>query len=300
MSLRPGLAGLPNKIGAKTHVPRLLVVRLRLRLRAMKHLTLVLFTSLLVGGSAWADDQVRQIQEALRKRNLYFGEVDGRKTEETLGALRRYQQRQGLPPTGELNPPTLASLGIAPLPPGAVEWPEGPVLKSDAPRELPAPVQQRLEAQAAAATPVPVSEPPLPLELPPAPIASKPSAEETAPLVAFVRDYLTACASNHLADEMGFYAAKVSYFDHGTVNDEFIARDVQRYYKRWPNRRYELLDCKVSRDRNGNWETTFRIAFHYTDTKGKAANGKSVNIFKVRDDQGAMHFVSMKEQLVRE
>jgi peptidoglycan hydrolase-like protein with peptidoglycan-binding domain len=42
----------------------------------------------------FADNQVRDVQEELRKRNLYFGEVDGRMTPDLANALKRYQERK--------------------------------------------------------------------------------------------------------------------------------------------------------------------------------------------------------------
>ncbi|MFL6539271.1 MAG: peptidoglycan-binding protein, partial [Chthoniobacterales bacterium] len=41
----------------------------------------------------YADEQVRQVQEELRRRNLYFGDIDGTPTPELENALRRYQAR---------------------------------------------------------------------------------------------------------------------------------------------------------------------------------------------------------------
>ena len=40
----------------------------------MKYLALAFLGLSVAGGTVFADEQVRAIQEALRKRNLYFGE----------------------------------------------------------------------------------------------------------------------------------------------------------------------------------------------------------------------------------
>ena len=47
-----------------------------------------------------ADENIRQAQEALRKRNLYFGNVNGRENAEFATAFKRYQSRKGFPATG--------------------------------------------------------------------------------------------------------------------------------------------------------------------------------------------------------
>ena len=39
--------------------------------------------------------------------------------------------------------------------------------------------------------------------------------------------------------------ALMRYFDHGTVDLAFVKRDVAAYYKRWPERTYELLELRV-------------------------------------------------------
>ena len=87
--------------------------------------------------SSHGSEQIRQVQEELRKRNLYFGEIDGNPSEPLKKALARYQSVKGLAESGAADISTLQSLGmettlaenIAPLPNVAV-------LKSDAPREL--------------------------------------------------------------------------------------------------------------------------------------------------------------------
>lgn len=279
----------------------------------MKHLALALFGLCLTGGMASADDQVRRVQEALRKRNLYFGEIDGRKNEEITVAVKRYQQRQGLPPTGELTAPTLTSLGLALRGKAAEDWPEGPVLKSDVAREISEADRKFLEenlspdpiaespAVSPAAPPVvipPEADPPKPK--PPEAPCPKPGAPGGGDPTQFVRQYLAACETNRLPEEMRFYAARMTYFDHGQVDAAFVAKDVERFYKRWPHRRYELLDCKITAVKESEWEARFRIGFHYTNDKAQAASGRSLNIFRIQKSGEGMHFVSMKEQVVRE
>ena len=42
-----------------------------------------------------ADEQTRRAQEELRKRNLYFGDINGQMNRELTEALKRYQTRKG-------------------------------------------------------------------------------------------------------------------------------------------------------------------------------------------------------------
>ncbi|MFZ1217830.1 MAG: peptidoglycan-binding domain-containing protein [Chthoniobacterales bacterium] len=73
---------------------------------------LVTVSQLFVIGWIRADEQVRQIQEELLKRHLFFGNADGVLTPALVTALSRYQNKKGFPVTGLLDSQTCASLGI--------------------------------------------------------------------------------------------------------------------------------------------------------------------------------------------
>ena len=56
--------------------------------------------------------------EELRKRHLFFRDIDGRPSLDFALAIKRYQQRQGFAQTGVADEMTLYSLGIGePAPP---------------------------------------------------------------------------------------------------------------------------------------------------------------------------------------
>jgi peptidoglycan hydrolase-like protein with peptidoglycan-binding domain len=63
--------------------------------------------------AAWADDLTRAVQQRLKDRGFYYGDVDGQGGSETSAAIRRYQIRYGLKVNGELNQETLNSLGLS-------------------------------------------------------------------------------------------------------------------------------------------------------------------------------------------
>ena len=64
--------------------------------------------------AGWADTNVRVVQEKLRDAGLYFGEIDGAYSSELAAALGRYQIRNGLPITGQLDEETSKALGAKP------------------------------------------------------------------------------------------------------------------------------------------------------------------------------------------
>src|SRR5436309_11752072 len=63
-------------------------------------------------GPLWADQAIQNVQQALKDQGFYYGEITGTKDADTTAAIRRYQIRNGLQITGDLNEETLKSLGV--------------------------------------------------------------------------------------------------------------------------------------------------------------------------------------------
>lgn len=63
-----------------------------------------------------ADKAVEAAQQKLKDQGFYYGEITGAKDADTTAAIRRYQIRNGLQITGELNSETLGSLGVSSKP----------------------------------------------------------------------------------------------------------------------------------------------------------------------------------------
>jgi peptidoglycan hydrolase-like protein with peptidoglycan-binding domain len=57
---------------------------------------------------------VASVQQTLKDKGFYYGEITGTKDADTTAAIRRYQIRNGLQITGELNAETQKSLGVKP------------------------------------------------------------------------------------------------------------------------------------------------------------------------------------------
>src|ERR1700751_4315790 len=79
---------------------------------AMKRRIVYFVIALLVMGSVSADQTVQSVQQALKDQGFYYGNVTGDKSSETTAAIRRYQIRNGLQVSGEINPETLRSLNV--------------------------------------------------------------------------------------------------------------------------------------------------------------------------------------------
>jgi peptidoglycan hydrolase-like protein with peptidoglycan-binding domain len=57
-------------------------------------------------------EQVRAVQEVLKDRGMYEGEVDGIMGPKTQAALRAFQKKEGLQETGRLDQQTMGRLGV--------------------------------------------------------------------------------------------------------------------------------------------------------------------------------------------
>src|SRR5207244_2079110 len=76
--------------------------------RAIAHLLL----AMCVAGFVRADQTTQSVQQTLKAQGAHYGNVSGDKSAETTAAIRRYQIRNGLQVTGEINPETLRSLNV--------------------------------------------------------------------------------------------------------------------------------------------------------------------------------------------
>jgi peptidoglycan hydrolase-like protein with peptidoglycan-binding domain len=245
-----------------------------------KSLILLLICAVLGWTSAFADEETRQVQEELRKRHLFFRDIDGRPSAEYAMALKRYQQRQGFAQTGVADDVTLYSLGIgeaAPPAEGAHDLPDMPVLKSDAALHEPRP-----------------APPPVPTKAQNAGDVAK------AEIRNFLRRYFDACQSPSPDDELAFYAERVEYFDHGVVDKPYIRNELAVYDQRWPNRKYTLGDSlRVVRTGN-NTIATVRVAFDLANTEhSRKANGRTDDTFNLAKRGDSLEIVSVKEARVR-
>jgi peptidoglycan hydrolase-like protein with peptidoglycan-binding domain len=63
-----------------------------------------------------ADQIVESVQQKLKEQGFYYGEITGKKDTDTTAAIRRYQIRNGLQITGEINAETQRSLGLTAKP----------------------------------------------------------------------------------------------------------------------------------------------------------------------------------------
>lgn len=218
------------------------------------------------------------MQEELRKRHLFFRDIDGRPSLELAIALKRYQARQGFPTTGLADEMTLYSLGIGePAPAEGADLPDVPVLKSDAalPELRPAPA------------PVPTKE-------------QNAGAVGKAEIRAFLRRYFDACQSPNPQDELAFYGDRVAYFDHGAVDKAYIQNELAVYHQRWPARKYSLGESVRVLKKENFTIAKVRVSFEVANPpNNRRANGKTDDTFSLAKRGDSLEIVSVKEARVR-
>jgi Putative peptidoglycan binding domain len=285
--------------------------------------------------SLLADELTRAVQEQLQAQGAYSGPLDGKRSAEFSRALRAYQQRHNLPASGVIDRATAKALddesGLA-LPEVSMTPPAmGPPASSrPAPpppisRNSIIPVPSSDSAADRGTTPVPIS-PTAPTATPPPTIspAATPSAtsppqtagpslspsstispappEESPPpftverITKFLRDYLHAGEGKYVTPQLRFFSFPVDYFTHGSVNQQFVRSDTLRYMRRWPRRRYMLVEpVKVGPMDNDTATADFTVTF--TVQRGKRrSNGRTSNRVTLREIKGALKIVAIKEQ----
>ena len=217
----------------------------------MKRLLVCLLAIVLAGiGPASADENTRALQTKLKEGGFYFGEVNGTFGTDTSAALTRYQIRNGLPISGQLDAATAKSLGItasapaAKSPPGANAETWRQLRKTDQQfltemnSRKPEPAANRASRKAP-----PPAQPPAP-----APAAPETGATPYASTFTLsrerLRDYIAAFVLAGLDPEIGaeleFFGNQVRYYDSGLIGREKIRQDLQTYANRWPSRRFWL------------------------------------------------------------
>ena len=249
----------------------------------------------LIATSVIADDQIRVVQEELRKRNMYFGDVDGQMTPELETALKRYQERKGFPVTGAVDQTTAQSLSITTVAATKPKWPDVTVLKSDTAPALEEEQRQRLAQQAeedpeAFATPAP------PAEEPP---TSQNLTRET--VQNLVTEYLRDGEGSDIAAQTRYFAYPVDYFRHGPQGPAFVEKDVANYCKRWPERKYALTGpvTFAASEQEGETIIEFPIEFDVRN-KNHVVTGRTRNIWRVRPEGNELKIVAIHEERLRD
>ena len=257
-----------------------------------------------------ADDNVREVQTKLSDEGLYFGQIDGAYSTDLSAALSRYQIRNGLPITGQLDVETSKALGAkSAIGPGTAATEQS----SETWRQL-RKRERRTSMKARTTSPPTDNEmPATATEMPPRsePAATARTSVETtapasststtiaetresasappvtalnagSPAAAFsterLRDYVAAFVLAGLDKNVGaeteFFSDRVEYYDSGTMDREKIREDLKRYDERWPERHFWIAGkITVEPQSDNRVRVTFPLGFKLRNGN-KQSSGK--------------------------
>lgn len=270
-----------------------------------------------VSSDGWADDNVRVVQGKLREGGFFSGEIDGVYSTELAAALVRYQTRNGLPITGQLDLETSDTLGAKPaVTANAV----GRERSSETWRHLRRSEQQPRNdtrvARSAGANETTGSQTGAPPQESPSFAAWIPNAKSASapPATAAgssdgdisterVRNYVGAFVLAGLDPQVGaeadFFADRVQYYDEGTIGRENVRRDLQRYAARWPKRRFWLAGDVTVNPQNGNRvRVTFPLRYELRNGT-KHSSGKIAKTIVLEPTGDDLQIVAVNERKAR-
>ena len=228
-----------------------------------------------------ADETTRQVQEELRKRNLYFGDIDGRESPALSAALKQYQERKGFAITGEVDPDTIRSMAINPSGAGD-NLPNVPVLRSD--RAFAEGSQPGRDLSAMDSIALTNIAPPTRAEI-----------------RAFIRSYLDASETPPVNDDLTFYGSRIAYYLHGNVTKTYIRNELVAYTQQWPERHYGLGESMTLGKSGADMVVGCPISFKLANAEqNRKASGVTNNTFVLaRRPDSKWEIVGLREERVR-
>ena len=274
----------------------------------MKKLLFSLLAFCFCGTAAmFADENVRAVQTRLKQDGFYFGEATGTYDSETAAAVSRFQIRNGLQISGQLDEATAKALGMAAGATVATPTAAAPtwqrLRKTD--REFLARQHSRQAAQprkggkrgaagrdAAAATTAAA-----PLQPDEANGATVVLSRER--LRDYVAAFVLAGLDTNIGAELEFFADQVNYYDQGTVGREKIRGDLASYSQQWPQRRFWLAgEVDVQPQADSRIRVTFPLRYNLRNGR-KQSSGRVIKTLLLEVTGEDLQIVSVNERKAR-
>jgi peptidoglycan hydrolase-like protein with peptidoglycan-binding domain len=250
--------------------------------------------------AGWADTNVRAVQERLREAGLYFGEIDGAYSSELAAALGRYQIRNGLPITGQLDQETSKALGAKPA---VTTTADDRTKSSETWRRLRMGEQQNStntqptgspEANVTSQSTTEIQPRSAPAATPD--VASDGRTMGTERLRDYIGAFVLAGLDPHVGSETEFFADRVEYYDEGVMDREKIRKDLQRYAARWPDRRF-WVDGEIHVEPQDGSRIRVTFPLRYDLRNGaKHSSGKINKTLVVKQDGDDLQIVAVNER----
>jgi hypothetical protein len=114
-----------------------------------------------------------------------------------------------------------------------------------------------------------------------------------------IQDMFQCAAHGDIDGVLKYYADKVNYFAKGVVDKDFIRRDKEYYYKRWPKVIYTLdgdIEYGTSYEPN-----TIIVKFtmdYYVSNNNKSIQGKAFNVLNINKLDGKLQIIDEKQRII--
>jgi peptidoglycan hydrolase-like protein with peptidoglycan-binding domain len=267
----------------------------------MRFIFLAVAIGIAVVGSVSADENVREVQEKLRDGGFYSGTIDGAYSSGLSAALTRYQIRNGLPITGQLDVDTSKELSAKAAITNNTGGPEqssetwrrlrkGERRTSTSVRRSESATDPRETSSArteettqtitetsvrsapadTASTRSETGQPPAAAQTssqttgtePAPPVKTRTGDVSTERLRDYVAAFVLAGLDRNVGAEAEFFADRVEYYDQGIMDREKIREDLKRYDERWPERHFWIAGTINIEPQNDNRaRLTFPLGF---------------------------------------
>ena len=274
-----------------------------------KRFVFVVAVGLAIIGSVSADDNVREVQTKLADEGCYFGEIDGAYSSDFSTALSRYQIRNGLPITGQLDAETSKALGAKPAvgPSTAATEQSSETWRGLRKRERRTSKKARRSETAATSerrhhlritkrrqlalkrrckqrpwkrdrrdgpASAPPATQPQTMEQRPRRLQLRADEFSTERLRDYVAAFVLAGLDKNVGAEAEFFADRVEYYDQGVMDREKIREDLKRYDERWPERHFWVAGkINVEPQSENRVRVTFPLGFKLRNGN-KQSSGK--------------------------
>ncbi len=263
-----------------------------------------------------ADTNVRVVQEKLRDAGFYFGEIDGAYSSELAAALGRYQIRNGLPITGQLDEQTSKALGASPAvtttgneqTDSSETWRrlrggqrQTSANAQRAPRRgdsvtAQSGIEVRPGATPAATTARSDTGQPSSLRVTAQDTSSSANRISSERLRDYVGAFVLAGLDRHVGSETEFFADRVQYYDQGVISREKIRKDLERYAAQWPDRRF-WIDGQMNVESENGDRVRLTFPLRYDLRNGaKHSSGKINKTLVLQPNGDDLQIVAVNER----
>lgn len=117
----------------------------------------------------------------------------------------------------------------------------------------------------------------------------------------FVGRYLAAQNSANASQLLRFYADRVDYFNQQSANKDFILKDKQNYYRRWPevdNRLVSAIDVQQTPG-DGTVQVSYTIQYRVTNpARAESKSGVARDELQLRLTNGDLSIVAQRQKVL--